>query len=189
MKLPKLKKISAAVITDYMATALFDGSIEDIIKDVDEKIDLEEMNERLAKDFELINNADNAEKLVDVCRKVSGLESRKVLIEKILENQEETMPLVIKRFLTSTQDNYIEVSAIIFAWCEEKYVDDMLSQYKQIRSPYAQSEFCVSLGIRERKDCVDLLKKEYERLKEIAYKEDESYEQGPLLALHNIYEM
>lgn len=73
----------------------------------------------------------------------------------------------------------------ILGHAEREYVDQLIEMYPEIRNPYAQSMACVALGVQEREDTLPLLLREYERLKR-QYPE-ESYCQGPLLAIYILY--
>ena len=131
------------------------------------------------KDLETVEKTNDPEKVVDLCRKVSYYKAKDALVEKILVDQENTMPLLIARFLRSSHDKFIELATLALGYCDEKYVDEVVDRYEEIRSDYTKAEFCVVLGFRQKKECVELLKREAARLSAIR----SEYKDGPLLAL------
>ncbi len=86
------------------------------------------------------------------------------------------MPLILKRYKTTFQTCFVETAVRILG-----NTDELWKHYKEIRNPYAQSMACLLFGTHELKEAVPLLLAEYERMKK-EYPE-ESYNQGPLLAL------
>ena len=89
------------------------------------------------KDLEIVEKTDAPESLVNLCRKVSYYKAKDALVEKILANQENTMPLLIARYLRSSHDKFIEQATLALGYCEEKYVDEVVDRYEEIRSDYA----------------------------------------------------
>ncbi len=126
-----------------------------------------------------VEKTNDQEEVVNLCRKISYYKAKDALVEKILADQEHTMPLLIARYLRSSQDKFIEQATLALGYCDEKYVDELVVKYEEIRSDYAKAEFCVVLGFRQKKECAELLRREAERLS--ARKSE--YKDGPLLAL------
>ena len=56
-----------------------------------------------------------------------------------------------------------------------------------IRDPYARSMACVVFGMHDCEEMIPMLLREYERFRKDY--PDEEYEQGPLLALYQLYGM
>lgn len=143
------------------------------------------------KDLETVDNTSSPEEVINLCRKVSYYKAKDALVEKILVDQENTMPLLIARFLRSSHDKFIEQATLALGYCDEKYVDEVVDRYEEIRSDYAKAEFCVVLGFREKKECAELLKREAARLKKVSRSSNTAvgraisadYQDGPLLAL------
>ena len=92
---------------------------------------------------------------------------------------------MLRRLRTSFQEKFVETAVYTLAHAEQAYVDQLIEMYSEIRNPYAQSMACLVFGVQEREDTVELLLREYERLKK-DYPE-ESYCQGPLLAIYILY--
>ena len=70
---------------------------------------------------------------------------------------------------------------MILAYCNEVYVDEIISSYKNICINYSKCQFCVVLGFRKRKDCIDYLKQEVRNLNH-----DKSLSSGPEAALKEL---
>ena len=146
------------------------------------------------KDLETVAKTDAPEVLVDLCRKISYYKAKDALVEKILADQENTMPLLIARYLRSSHGKFIEQATLALGYCEEKYVDEVVDRYEEIRSDYAKAEFCVVLGFRQKKECVELLRREAARLKKIGQRNNTAvgralstdYQDGPILALETM---
>lgn len=160
---------------------LRDDRAEKVISDAEAKFTPQQKATSDAE-TELVNSAENAEATADLCRKITFLRPMNILAEKILANQEETMPYIIRRYMTSSQGRFIDNACLIFAYCDEKYVDEVLSNYKNIRNDFAKSEFCVVLGYRGRRDCIDFLKQELKNLNH------EGLFEGPQSALDKLNE-
>ena len=184
MKLDKPAQLSAAQIGRFIMSIILNDELQDKLDEITVPMMEDDVLATKAKDMETVNHTDDPAELVNLIRKTRDMGAKRILIKKILANQSETMPLVMKRFLTSVQDLFIETAVLIFAHCDEKYVNEMLSEYEQIRSAYAQSEFCMMLGFRQRKDCISFLQKEYKRMQTI--KSERSLAQGPLVALYDL---
>ncbi len=182
MKLDKPLQISAAQIGYFVMDIILNDEIHDKIDEITIPVMEADVLATKEKDLEVVNSTNAPADLANLVRKIRDMGAKRILIKKILANQEEIMPLIIKRFRTSVQDLFIETATVIFGHCEESYVDEMLADYTEIKSIYAQSEFCMMLGYRNRKDCIPFLKMEYARMK--AMKSEKNIEQGPLVALN-----
>ena len=145
-------------------------------------------------ELETVEKESNPEEIINLCRKISYYKAKDALVEKILADQEHTMPLLIARFLRSSHDKFIEQATLALGYCEEKYVDEVVDRYEEIRSDYAKAEFCVVLGFRQKKECVELLRREAERMKKLSRRNHSNntavgralstdYQDGPLIAL------
>ena len=94
------------------------------------------------------------------------------------------MPLILKRYKTTFQTCFVETAVRILGNTDRQYTIELWKHYKEIRNPSAQSMACLLFGTHELKEAVPLLLAEYERMKK-EYPE-ESFNQGPLLALYKI---
>lgn len=159
-----------------------DEYLEETEDNIKKKLDPEEfalLNEERAEIFAL----ETGPETVKYIRRGISIFNYPMLTQKILTMQEEVMPLLLRRYLTSSLDSVIE--SVMFVLlndnADSQYVDQLIADYPQIRNPYAQSMACVVFGARQREELLPLLLREYERL-EREYPE-ESYCQGPLVAI------
>lgn len=76
--------------------------------------------------------------------------------------------------------------SMVLAHADMKYVEQLYDMFHEIRSPYARSGACIVFGVKQRIDYTPLLLEQYKMI----YQEcpDESYAQGPLLALYLIHD-
>ena len=131
-----------------------------------------------------ISNLEDAEAIVSYMRKPLDNMADHALCSKALEMADEVCPLIIRRFKTTALDNFTELSFRILAKADPVYTRELYSCYDSIRNPYAQSFACLLFGEHKMEEAIPLLMKEYERFgREYP---NESYNQGPLLALYLI---
>lgn len=74
--------------------------------------------------------------------------NHKQLSEKIAANAEQSMPLLLKKYVTCLQDEFIELANLILARSEVRYTQTLRELYPQIRAPYAQANACLTFGIQ-----------------------------------------
>jgi len=184
MDFDELNPTSAANLSLYFMSILFDEEINDFIEDTLSSEATDEVIAMHKQSMELAEKAQNPSELADAVRKIKDLSGRQLIVKKILNNQQDTLPLLINKFKRSSHDVFIETSVMIFAYCDNEYIDTLLSEYEQIRDEYAKSQFCVVLGFRGRKDCKKFLQKEYERMCDLFDEDENEFEQGPLTALN-----
>lgn len=159
---------------------------EDMEENIKKKLDPEKyalLNEERAEILAL----ETGPEVVKYIRRGINILNYPMLTKKILTMQDEVMPLLLHRYLTSGQDSVIEsvMQTLLNLDADPKYVDQLIAEYPKIRNPYAQSMACVVFGARMREELLPLLLREYERLQR-EYPE-ESYYQGPLVAIHTLY--
>ena len=162
----------------------------DTLEDPERKKKIEETHDRIAR------TEDPAE-LVEIMRKGYDNFNQQQLCEKVLEKQEETMPLVLKRFRTCSLDLFIEAAAVVLARGDLKYAIQLREMYQDIRCPYARACACLIFGIQGMDGEIPFLVEEYERFCEEGFEqsiseddeEDTSrdYEEFPLLALYILH--
>ena len=180
-----LDKMSAPLIAHFSMTAGFNEKLQNAMWEILEG-DLDpERKANIKEEQEKISRLETGEEVVKFIRSDYDIVNRELLCKKVLTMQAEVMPPLLRRFKTSFQDSVTETAVYILGHAEQEYVDQLIEMYSEIRSPYAQSMACVALGVQEREDVLPLLLREYERLKR-EYPE-ESYCQGPLLAIYILY--
>ena len=130
----------------------------------------------------VIASLNDPESIVNYMRKLKGIDSRHEMIEKVSQYAEATMPLILKRYLTSALDGYIEIAGRCFIKNDLQYTLDLRAHYYEIRSPYAKAVACLVFGMKGMNDECDFLYEEYEKMHSAYPKE--SYSDFPLLALH-----
>ena len=180
-----LDKMSAPLIAHFSMTAGFDEKLQNAIWDILEGEIEPERKARIEEEKAEIARLETGDEIVKFIRNDYDIANRETLCRKILTMQAEVLPPLLRRFQTSFQDSVTETTVYILGHAEREYVDQLIEMYPEIRNPYAQSMACVALGVQEREDTLPLLLREYERLKR-QYPE-ESYCQGPLLAIYILY--
>ena len=192
-KLPKnffdenpIKEVSAAYLTYFqIQTYDFPGFNDEIEQLVVSKMDKDRC-EKYVDEKQHILEIDNADDAIMYMRKIKELQNRAILTEKVLSMQDEVMPLILKRLLTSGHDVFIESAVCALAYADMKYVEMLYDMFKDIRSPYARSEESIVFGVQKRRDYTPLLLEQYKKIRLECPEKD--YEQGPLLALYLIHE-
>ena len=180
-----LDKMSAPLIAHFSMTAGFNEKLQNAIWDILEGEIEPERKARIEEEKAEIARLETGDAIVKFIRNDYDIANRETLCKKILTMQAEVLPPLLRRFQTSFQDSVTETTVYILGHAEREYVDQLIEMYPEIRNPYAQSMSCVALGVQEREDTLPLLLREYERLKR-QYPE-ESYCQGPLLAIYILY--
>ena len=70
------------------------------------------------------------------------------LSEKIAANVEHAMPLLLRKYCTCLQDEFIELANLVFARSDVRYTQTLRELYPQIRAPYAQAHACLTFGMQ-----------------------------------------
>ncbi len=181
-----LEQMSAALIAHFTMTAGFDERIQAKIEEISKPNIASQRWEDIEEERARIAQLDDGEAVVSFIRHGYDIVNRELLCKKILTMQEEVFPLMLRRFRTSFQDGFVETAAYALAHGEQIYIDQLKAMYPEIRNPYAQSMACLVFGVQRQEDTLPLLLAEYERLNE-EYPE-ESFCQGPLLAIYILYD-
>lgn len=180
-----LDKMSAPLVAHFSMTAGFNEKLQAAMWDILEGELDPERKAKIKAEQEEIPRLETGEAVVKFIRNDYDVVNRDRLCKKALTMQAEVVPPLLRRFKTSLQDSVTETTVYILSYADWEYVDQLIAMYPEIRSPYAQSMACVALGVQEREDTLPLLLREYERFKR-EYPE-ESYCQGPLLAIYILY--
>ena len=107
-----------------------------------------------------------------------------LVVEAVLEREEEMLPIIKRRLLTTCNEFFVEAAARFLADCKENCAQWILAHYGEVRSPFMQSALCLILGLRADLSVADFLFREVEGFERMY--PDEMYEQGPLLGLDNL---
>ena len=105
------------------------------------------------------------ESIVNYMRKLKGIDGRHEMIEKVSQYAEATMPLILKRYLTSALEGFIETAGYCFIKNDLQYTLDLRAHYNEIRNPYAKAVACLVFGMKGMNDEDDFLYEEYEKMR------------------------
>lgn len=177
-----LKEYSAAMFADLNIRLVHADELNaEIDKIVIPRIE-QDRREAILQGEKHIEEIETAEEIVAQMRKKNEMSVIPLLCKKALTIQDEVMPLVLRRYKTTIQDHFIETAVRLFGNTDRKYTIDLFHQYHEIRNEYARSMACLLFGEQNIEESIPLLLSEYERFMK-SYSE-ESYDQGPLFALH-----
>jgi len=143
-----------------------------------------ERQDRIAHEKEMILAEQDPGIIFQLLRKNLDGMSHTVLIARALEFQDEILPMVVEKLVRSDHDAFIENAIRLLAKSEKDYSPLLLERYDNFRSPYARSLVCLILGFRGKEDTVPWMMEKFFEMKN-RYP-DETYDQGPLLALHEL---
>jgi len=154
----------------------------------------DERRKNIEADKERIQQISSGEELVSFIRKKHDLVVTTDICQKVLSMQDEAIPLLLRRYRTTLQSDYMEIAIMIFYRADERFLKDLMEIYHDIRSPYAQALACVVLGFRKYDEAAQLLIDEFERFQREKYtwyyEADDSevnLETFVLAALHCLY--
>lgn len=182
----QLQELSAAMLTHFRMITLAVPEVNEKVTEFAAPFMEQSRLEQYQNEKDAITNLVEAEEIVAYMRKIKETSNSSLLIEKALEFQDTVIPLVLKRICKSGHDIFIENAALLLANAEDKYTEDLYDIFSDIRNPYARSELCIVFGVKKKKEYTDLILQQYVQIKK--ERPDEDYEQGPLLALHLIYD-
>jgi len=106
------------------------------------------------------------------------------LTKKAMEFENEIVPELIKKLITSHNDVFIESAAKVMVESELDFYKELMELFDDIRNPYAQSVVLVLLGFKADETDIPWFIKKYERLKMLY--PDESYCEGAYYGLYEI---
>ncbi len=144
----------------------------------------DERVEQITREKELIQSEQNPEEIFQLLRKKIDVVNRVDLIKRALEFEEVLLPMVTEKLMRSNHDIFIENSIRLLARSKKDYSPLLKEQYAEIRSPYVQSLVCLILGFRGEEATVPWMMDEFYEMKKMH--PNETYNQGPLLALHEL---
>ena len=143
-----------------------------------------ERKEVADKVTELILATDTANSVLRFLRKPADIFNRETLLKHALKFQSELMPKVKKMLITSGNESFIENAYRLLIRCDKNYSNELLSDFDNIRDPYVQSLVCIIMGFRAEEKIIPWMYDKFFEFKNLY--PDETYEQGPLLALHEL---
>ena len=176
-------------VPELSAANIFHFSVNDVLPELFQQFDKMAKEKGIAipdssDERKNIASITDPESIVNYMRKLKGIDSRHEMIEKVSQYAEATMPLILKRYLTSALECFIETAGYCFIKNDLQYTLDLRAHYNEIRNPYAKAVACLVFGMKGMNDEGDFLYEEYEKMRGAYPKE--SYSDFPLLALHII---
>jgi len=182
-----LNEYSSATMADFSAFVLSDDRISNQTADILSSNMDSEQYEKVLQDRALIVALDSGAAVERYMRSNHHPGSDAFFYKKAMDFIEDAAPLILKRYKTTTQDRFIELAFQILAQANPCYTEQLLSQYEEIRNPYAQAMVCLLLGEHWMTETVPFLVAEHKRFK--TQYPDEDFDQCPLLALHIIFDV
>lgn len=167
------------------STLLYEG-LEDIADEIVIKQGIlsDERLDHITHEKEMIQAEQNSEMIFQLLRKKTEMVNRHVLVKKALKFEEVLLPMVVEKLIRSCHDIFIENSIDLLAKSNKDYTPMLKERFTQIRSPYAQSLICLALGFRGEEGVIPWMLDRYFEMKKLY--PGETYDQGPLLALHEL---
>lgn len=139
---------------------------------------------QVTQEKELIQSEQNPERIFQLLRKRIDGVNRVDLIKKALEFEEVLLPMVMEKLMRNNHDIFIDNSIRLLARSKKDYSPLLKEQHAEIRSPYVQSLVYLIIGFRGQEDTIPWMLDRFFEMKELY--PGETYDQGPLLALHEL---
>ena len=119
------------------STLLYDGFEQAVAKFTLERMPLSgERLENIAQEKQMIRAEQNPEVVFQLLRKNIDVINRAILIDKVLELEDEILPLVIEKLIRSDHDIFIDNAIRLLAKSKKDYSPLLLERYAEFRSPY-----------------------------------------------------
>lgn len=144
------------------------------------------ITDRAEEEANILKNETNTEFILKSMRGKCDNLNHGILQQKVLENEDELLPKIITMLVSSGNSVFIEHAAKIIPQCSKNYSKELLEILDNVRSPYAVSLICIALGFIANEDAIPIIYDKYFKLKKTF--KNESYAQGPLLALFKLKE-
>lgn len=132
----------------------------------------------------VISETTEPAELLKLMRKELSGSNRSMLRNKIMEYEDELLPMIKEKCIRNKQDVFIENALHFFMKSEINCCDWFMETYSQFQSEYLKSLFCLVLGFRGDVSMLSFLMEEAERM-EKEYP-NEYYDQGPALAVQEL---
>ena len=133
----------------------------------------------------MIDNAETPEELVNLMRKPMGIPLKSFLIEKLMEKENEVLPLIKEKILRNCSDFFIESTVQFLISCKTNCSDWIAENYSSIRCEYMKALLCLVLGFRGEVGLIPWLMDETERFEDM--NSEDFPERGPALAVIELY--
>ena len=159
-----LPEVNTGSLMMFQMDLLDAGKLGDAIDDFVYKEWDDGRKEEDIRNKELIMETDSPQELVRLMRKIKDINSRRHFAAKVLEDEDKFAPEIIRRLETSAFDPYIETSVVALAKVNDKYIDELISKYRNVVSPHARAEISVLFAYRNRFETLPELMKMYNEL-------------------------
>lgn len=134
---------------------------------------------------EKIEECNRPDELVNYMRKPMNMGIRELLIGKLLEMEDEVIPLIKQKCLRNSFEIFIENAVRFLIVSKENCTEWIIENYFEIRSEYLKSMLCLVIGFRGNIETIPFLIQQAERYEKNYL--DENYERGPVLAVTELY--
>lgn len=173
-----VKDITAQqLVYTQMQIPIISEFVSDFVRKYDNRADEER---------EKLLHENDPDVLLKMLRGKCDVINHNLLRQRILANEEILLPQILEMFKTSLNSVFIENTVIILANTKKNYTEALLKMLDEIRSPYAMSLVCITLGFIADEEAIPVLMKKFEYFRKL-YPE-ENYEQGPLHGLVKLHE-
>lgn len=180
-----LKDLSTARMTDI---SVFTQNMEEanqLVEELVQELINEDRKEAIRLERERIEQTEDPAALVEFMRKGYDPVNQRVLCGKVLAHQEQTMPLVLRRFRTCAVEQFIDAATVVLSLCDKQYAVRLREMYGEIRCPSARARACQVFGAHKMEEEIPFLLREYDRFRRDYPEKD--YCQHPLLALYILH--
>ena len=139
---------------------------------------------QIAQEREMILAENDPEMIFQFLRKNLDMVNRTALLERALEFEKEILPMVVEKLVRSSHNIFIDNAVRLLARSKKDYSRLLLERFAEFRSAYVQSLLCLILGFRGTEDIIPWMMNRFFEMHKLY--PDETYDQGPLLALHEL---
>jgi len=138
------------------------------------------------KEAKRIEATNDPEGLVEIMKNSPDTLNHCLLVEKLLQQQDTTIPMILEELKHTNSDLFVELAVSILHKSSSDHSSELLSLIRlPVKNPYALSQLCVLAGMVGHKDHIKPLWDCYHFFKE-RYP-DKSYDQGPLIGLWELH--
>lgn len=141
------------------------NELDDMIKQAANTLKSEDRIEASEADIAAVEAIQTADELIKAMRKLKGPNCHNALTDKALSMEDEALPKIVERYYRNSHEVFLEAARSIIFYADEKYLKELFTNYKEIRSPYAQSLICLLIGMAKYDDVDGFLMKEFYRFK------------------------
>jgi hypothetical protein len=142
------------------------------------------LNNRAEDEKEILLKENDPDKLLKMLRGKCDVLNHHILHQKILEQEEVLIPIILKMLKTNMNSAFIENTVKILVKTKNNYSEILLKILDEIKDLYAMSLACIALGFIADENAIPILISKLSYFKN-TYPE-QNLEQGPLLGLYEL---